>query len=119
MYSARRKQSNPDPAIAFLARESQVPIDDVARLYGNELARLKVGARIHGFLAIFAFRKVREMLRQRSAGKQPPAQAARPGMDKTNPQSPQGTEPEARLQPRRALPAKRPRLNWTGDAFLL
>lgn len=119
MYAERGKQSHAGPDIEFLARESHVSIDDVARLYRIELAKLKVGARIHGFLPIFAFRKVREMLRQRSTGKRPPAQAAWRGMDRKYPGSPRGARLDARLLTNRALLARRPLLNWTGDAFLL
>lgn len=49
-----------------LARELHVPIDDVARLYGNELAKLEIGAHITAFLPIFAIRKVRDILRLRA-----------------------------------------------------
>jgi hypothetical protein len=59
-------------AIERLARESQVPVNEVARLYEDARARLAVGARIKGFLGIFALRNVRQMLRQRK-----PAQASR------------------------------------------
>lgn len=66
MYAERNKQSHQGPTVERLARESHVSIDDVARLYANEMARLAVGARIQGFLPIFAARKVREMLRKSS-----------------------------------------------------
>ena len=56
-------------AIEFLAHESQVPIPEVTQLYEDELADLRVGARITAFLGIFTFRKVREILRKRSTGK--------------------------------------------------
>lgn len=56
-------------AIEFLAHESQVPITEVTQLYEDELADLRVGARITAFLGIFTFRKVREILRKRSTGK--------------------------------------------------
>ena len=61
-----RDSSTHERAIAALARESHVPIDQVAQLYEHELAVLKVGARITGFLTILTTRKVREILRQRS-----------------------------------------------------
>ena len=35
------RQSREDPAVEFLARESHVPIGDVAQLYGSELAKLR------------------------------------------------------------------------------
>lgn len=58
-------ESHQEQAVAFLARESRVSIDDVERLYGTELAKLEVGARIKSFLPILAIRKVRDVLRQR------------------------------------------------------
>jgi hypothetical protein len=54
-------------AVEFLAHEAHVPIDDVAHLYGNELAKLEVGARIKSFLPIFALRNVRDILRDRTS----------------------------------------------------
>ena len=52
----------------YLARESDLPIDDLARIYSGELAKLKAGARVSTFLPIFAVRNVRKILRQRNAG---------------------------------------------------
>lgn len=71
MYADHSKGSHQQRAIELLAQESQVPINEVAQLYEDERAGLEVGARITGFLPIFAIRKVREMLRLRSAGKRP------------------------------------------------
>ena len=71
MYPDHSKGSH-QRAIEFLAQESQVPMNEVAQLYEDERAELEVGARITGFLTLFAIRNVREMLRQRSAGKAPP-----------------------------------------------
>jgi hypothetical protein len=71
MHTEHSNQSHPEPALVFLARESQVSLDEVALLYENELSKLEVGARIQNFLPIFAVRKVREMLLQRSNGKRP------------------------------------------------
>lgn len=51
--------------IEHLARESQVPVDEVAQLYDNARAELEAGARIKGFIGIFAIRNVRRLLRQR------------------------------------------------------
>lgn len=45
-------------AIEALARESHVPIDQVAQLYEHELSMLKVGARITGFLTILTTRAI-------------------------------------------------------------
>jgi hypothetical protein len=61
-------RSHDQRAIERLARESQVPLGEVAQLYDDARARLEVGARVRGFLGIFAIRNVRKMLRQRSAG---------------------------------------------------
>jgi Protein of unknown function (DUF3562) len=73
MYPQPGKKSHQERAIEFLARESQVPVDEVARLYEDEWAELEDGARITGFLAIFTTRNVREILRRRSIGKRSPA----------------------------------------------
>ena len=76
MHAEHNKQSHQGPDVEFLARESHVSIDEVARLYGKELAKLQIGARIQGFLPILAIRNVREMLRQRKVGLRPLAKAA-------------------------------------------
>jgi hypothetical protein len=60
-----RESSTHERAIEDLARQSHVSINQVAQLYERELAALKVGARITGFLTILTIRKVRELLRQR------------------------------------------------------
>jgi hypothetical protein len=73
MYFQSSKKSHQQRAIAFLAQETQVPLDEVARLYEDEWAELEEGARITGFLAILTTRNVREMLRRRSIGKLPAA----------------------------------------------
>ncbi len=73
MYAQPSKKSHQRRAIESLAQESQVPIDEVARLYEDEWAELEDGARITGFLAILTTRNVREMLRRRSVGKRRPA----------------------------------------------
>ena len=73
MFSQPNSKSQQQRAIEFLARESQVPIDEVARLYEEEWAELEDGARITGFLGIFTARNVREMLRRRSLGVPSPA----------------------------------------------
>jgi len=52
-------------AIERLARQSQMPVDEVAQLYEHARAELEVGARIKGFLGIFALRNVRKRLLQR------------------------------------------------------
>jgi len=71
MYADHGKQSHHQRAIEFLARESHVPVDEVAQLYEDARAELEVGARIRSFLGIFAIRNVRKLLRQRGRGKRP------------------------------------------------
>ena len=66
-----RESSTHERAIEALARQSHVPIDQVAQLYERELTALTVGARITGFLTILTTRKVREILRQRRHPAQP------------------------------------------------
>jgi hypothetical protein len=65
-FTPPHERSSHERAIEALARESHVPIEQVAQLYEHELAGLKVGARITSFLTILTTRKVREILRQRS-----------------------------------------------------
>ena len=65
MYAEYEENSPQDLAIESLAKEIDVPIDDVARLYERELARLGIGASIAHFVPIFAIRNVREMLHRR------------------------------------------------------
>ena len=68
MYPDSSNQSHHQRAIEFLARESQAPVSEVARLYEEARAELEVGARIRSFVGIFAIRNVRKALRQRSRG---------------------------------------------------
>ena len=49
-----------------MAREAQVPVNEVGQLYEHAHAELEVGARIKGFLGILALRQVRKILRQRA-----------------------------------------------------
>jgi hypothetical protein len=51
-------------AIEFLAAESKLPFDQVARLYERERAKLELGARVKQYLPIFTFRNVQEQLQQ-------------------------------------------------------
>jgi Protein of unknown function (DUF3562) len=57
--------SHQQRSLEHLARESQVPLDEVARLYDDARVDLAAGARITSFLGIFALRNVRKLLRQR------------------------------------------------------
>ena len=63
------KDSHHQRAIEVLAAESQVPVNEVAQLYEDARAELEAGARVRSFLDIFALRKVRNTLRERSRGK--------------------------------------------------
>ena len=120
MYAEYSKLFHQGPAIELIARESQMSIDGVARLYTNELAKLEVGARIRGFLHIFALRKVREMLRQHNAGTWPLAQADEGwnGWTGRAARSSQVAQPDARRFIHQPLPASSRQLNSAGGAFL-
>jgi hypothetical protein len=50
--------------IAFLARKSTLPIDEVTRLYEHEWSALAATARIKGFVPILTIRHVRELLQK-------------------------------------------------------
>jgi hypothetical protein len=50
--------------IAFLAKKSTLPIDEVTRLYEHEWAGLAATARIKGFVPILTIRHVRELLQK-------------------------------------------------------
>ena len=49
-------------AIEFLAVESKLPFDQVARLYEQERAKLELGAKVKQYLPIFTLRNVQEQL---------------------------------------------------------
>ena len=72
MSAQRSNESQRERAFEHLAHESQVSVEEVARLYENERAKLAVGARLTGFLAIFSLRNVRTRLRGRANGEQVP-----------------------------------------------
>jgi len=69
MYADHGKESHHQRAIESLAEESEVPVNEVAQLYEDARAELETGARIRNFLGIFALRKVRKTLLERSRGK--------------------------------------------------
>ena len=69
MPSPFTKESHHERALESLAVESQVPVNQVARLYEDVHAELEAGARIRSFIGIFALRKVRKTLGDRSRGK--------------------------------------------------
>jgi hypothetical protein len=53
--------------IEALAREAQVPIEEVTSLYARALAALTAGAQITSFLPLLTTRQVRAILRHRVA----------------------------------------------------
>lgn len=78
MDTERSRQSRRNPAIELLAQEWQVSIEQVEELYGIELAKLEFGARIKGFLPIFAIRKMQETRHQPAGSNVAPPIAHRP-----------------------------------------
>ena len=62
---AHVKQPDQMRIVAFLAEASDMPIDDVSKLYEHERAELALGAHITKFIHIFAIRNVQEILRTR------------------------------------------------------
>jgi len=69
MAAPKEKQPDQKRIVALLAEESQVPVDEVAKLYEHERAELATGAHITKFLHIFAIRNVQHILRQRAIEK--------------------------------------------------
>jgi hypothetical protein len=65
MFAAPDSQTEEKRIVEFLARESSVPVDEVARIYAAERAGLAEGARVANFVPIFAIRNVQEILRSR------------------------------------------------------
>jgi hypothetical protein len=56
--------SSANPPVDALAREFELPIDEVRRLYERTRAELASGAHVHHYVPIFAVRKLREQLRR-------------------------------------------------------
>ena len=67
MSAPAEKQPDQTRIVALLAKESQQPVADVAKLYEHERAELALGAHITKFLDIFAIRNVQQILLQRAA----------------------------------------------------
>jgi hypothetical protein len=65
MSAERGKESQRRRICEFLARESQAPVEEVARIYASEWARLARDAGTTDYLAIVTLRNVRKMLRAR------------------------------------------------------
>jgi hypothetical protein len=51
-------------AIDQLAQKTGHPMEEVKKIYGDVLARLRSGARIQNFLTLLASKKVRDILRE-------------------------------------------------------
>lgn len=66
MFTEHIPYSDHESSFEHLSKEFLVPIDEIALLYKNELNKAEVGARITIYLSIFAFRKVKELLRLRN-----------------------------------------------------
>ena len=66
MSAHPEKQPDQTRIVAFLAKESQLPVADVAKLYEEERAELALGAHVTPFLHIFAIRNVEAILRKRT-----------------------------------------------------
>lgn len=69
MSAPKENQRDQRRIVAILAKESRVPVDDVAKLYEHERAELAIDAHITKFLHIFAIRNVQQILRQRGIEK--------------------------------------------------
>jgi hypothetical protein len=65
MFAAPDSQTEEKRIVEFLARQSSVPVDEVARIYAAERAGLAGAARVATFVPIFAIRNVQEILRHR------------------------------------------------------
>ena len=50
-------------AIEFLAKKTDLSVDQITKIYQRELAELTVGARVKDFLPLLTIRKVRGTLR--------------------------------------------------------
>jgi Protein of unknown function (DUF3562) len=75
---AKDKPAQQKRIIEFLARDSDVPTDEIERLCVKEQAGLEASARLKHFLPIFMVRNVREQLRQsRIKGPTPAAEFPR------------------------------------------
>jgi Protein of unknown function (DUF3562) len=57
------QRSMPLRAIEFLAKKTDMSVDQIKDIYAQELAELAVGARVPHFLPVLTMRKVRELLR--------------------------------------------------------
>lgn len=62
---AAHQKPDPKRIVASLAAQFDAPIDDVAKLYEREQAKLAADARVMTFLHTFTIRHVQEILRQR------------------------------------------------------
>lgn len=67
MLAPQANQPDLKGTFAALAQESQLPVDDLVKLYEHEREELATRASITAFLHIFAMRNVKEILRKRSS----------------------------------------------------
>ena len=58
-------RANHDEAIRKLAASSQLPFEEVKRVYERQLERLRTEAKVTTYLEVFAERLTREELNQR------------------------------------------------------
>lgn len=63
MDNKQSPQSMPLRAIEFLARKTDRSVEEIKRIYEQELAELSVGARVIHYLPVLTIRKVRGTLR--------------------------------------------------------
>ena len=63
-------------AIQALAVEARLPVDRVSDVYGAELERLMVDARIKDFLPVLLSRRVRQILREQLTNRKAEVTAA-------------------------------------------
>jgi hypothetical protein len=64
MLTAINKPAEQKRVVEFLARSSDVPITEIARLYAKEEIALEGSARIKKFIPVFLIRNVRAQLNQ-------------------------------------------------------
>ena len=65
MLNTRESNGADRKLFESLARQADVSIDEVARLYVREKAELEARARVKAFLTVLAIRNVHRMLQER------------------------------------------------------
>ncbi len=102
---------SPDPAgdprgvIARLSHALQVPLQEVREIYGTQLQRLGVEARVRNFLGVLALRHTRDILRadERRAALLGPHAPAENGCHRESPVSRQLPHVTSLPEPRRTF----------------